>query len=52
MKDFFGKCDQIRTFLRKKSLMENLIFCTVLMDEDIEVMQEHSHSKVMEKLLN
>ena len=36
IKDFFGKCDQIRIFLRisshllKKSLMENLIFWAVL----------------------
>ena len=35
IKDFFTKCDQIRSFLRtwshlvKKSLMENLIFCAV-----------------------
>ena len=35
IKDFFRKCDQIRSFLRissrllKKSLMENLIFCAV-----------------------
>ena len=35
IKDFFSKCDQIRSFLRiashlqKKSLMENFIFCTV-----------------------
>ena len=34
-KDFFSKCDQIRSFLRnwshllKKSLMENFIFCAV-----------------------
>ena len=34
-KDFFNKCDQIRSFLRiwsyllKKSLMENFIFCAV-----------------------
>ena len=33
--DFFSKCDQIRSFLGiwsyllKKSLMENLIFCAV-----------------------
>ena len=33
IKDFFSKCDQIRSFLRiwshllKKSLMENFIFC-------------------------
>ena len=36
IKDFFSKCDQIRSFLRiwlhllKKSLMENVIFCAVL----------------------
>ena len=36
IKDFFSKCDQIRSFLRirshllKKSLMENFIFCTVV----------------------
>ena len=35
IKDFFTKCDQIRSFLRtwshlvKKSLMENLTFCAV-----------------------
>ena len=35
IKDFFSKCDQIRSKLRirshllKKSLMENFIFCTV-----------------------
>ena len=39
IKDFFGKRDQIRIFLRiwshlmKKSLMENFIFCTVLMSK-------------------
>ena len=36
IKDFFSKCDQIRSFLQiwshllKKPLMENLIFCAVL----------------------
>ena len=35
IKDFFSKCDQIRSFLRiwshllKQSLMENFIFCAV-----------------------
>ena len=35
IKDFFGKCDEIRSFLRiwshllKKFLMENFIFCAV-----------------------
>ena len=38
IKDFFSKCDQIRSFLRilshllKKSSMENFIFCAVLQD--------------------
>ena len=36
IKDFFSKCDQIRSFLRiwshllKKPLMENFSFCTVI----------------------
>ena len=36
IKDFFSKCDQIHSFLRiwsyllKKSLMENFIFCVML----------------------
>ena len=36
IKDYFSKCDQIRSFLRiwshllKKSLMENFIFCAVM----------------------
>ena len=36
IKDFFGKCEKIRSFLRicshliKKSLMENVIFCAVI----------------------
>ena len=32
IKDFFSKCDQIRSFLPhllKKSLMENVFFCAV-----------------------
>ena len=35
IKDFFSKCEQIRSFLRiwshllKKSVMENFIFCAV-----------------------
>ena len=35
IKDFFSKCDQIRSFLRissqllKKSLMKNFVFCAV-----------------------
>ena len=40
IKDFIGKCDQILSFLRiwsyllKKSLMENLIFCVVYVKEE------------------
>ena len=34
MKDFFSKCDQIRSFLRlhllNKSLLKSFIFCAVL----------------------
>ena len=36
IKDFFSKCDQIRSFLRiwshllKKSLMDKFIFCAVI----------------------
>ena len=38
IKNFFSKCDQIRSFLRiwshlqEKSLMENFIFCAVVVD--------------------
>ena len=42
IKDFFSKCDQIRrklwiwSYLLKKSLMENFIFCAVLCNfEDV-----------------
>ena len=41
IKDFFSKCDQIRKKLRiwshllKKSLMENCIFCAVLVVDKI-----------------
>ena len=39
IKDFFSKCDQIRSFPRiwshllKKRLMENYIFCAVPIDD-------------------
>ena len=42
IKDFFSKCDQIRSFLRiwshllKKSLRENFIFCAVCKRIDYE----------------
>ena len=48
-KDFFGKCDQICTILRiwsyllKKSLMENFIFCAVMSNiYDEEFLQKQS----------
>ena len=40
IKDFFSKCEQIRSFLRicshllKKSLMENFIFCAVTQNNE------------------
>ena len=45
IKDFFSKCDQIRRKLRicshllKKSLMENFIFCAVLVDHYIKTIK-------------
>ena len=41
IKDFFNKCDQIRSFLwiwshlLKKSLMENFIFCAVKSEQNV-----------------
>ena len=49
IKDFFSKCDQIRSFLRiwsslmKKSLMENVIFCAVLVAEVAEIFRFNIH---------
>ena len=48
VKDFFSKCDQFRSLLRiwsqllKKSLMENFIFCAVLI---FSFCLNHSHGK-------
>ena len=47
IKDFFSKCEQIRSFLRvwshlpKKSLMENVIFCAVI-EVDNEYPSKHN----------
>ena len=44
IKDFFSKCDQIRSFLQiwshllKKSLMENLIFCAVSLQYSVTIL--------------
>ena len=53
IKDFFSKCDQIRSFLRiwlhllKKSLMENFNFCTVniTMDNKLEKLRIKAETK-------
>ena len=42
IKDFFSKCDHIRSFLRiwshllKKSVMENFIFCALILNGTYE----------------
>ena len=52
IKDFFGKCDQIRSFLRiwlhllKKSLMENFDFCAVVHLEPCQAFMMELCSKV------
>ena len=48
IKDFFSKCNQIRSFrriwvhVRNKSLMENVIFCAVLETHQNSVEKEPS----------
>ena len=45
IKDFFSKCNQIRSFLPiwshlpKKSLMENFIFCVVLIADILQILK-------------
>ena len=53
IKDFFSKCDQIRrnlriwSHLRKKSLMENFIFCAViLLTQDIGLLVNNYTQKL------
>ena len=51
IKDFFSKCDQIRSFLRiwshllKKSSMENFIFCTVFVQLEILISETYTAEK-------
>ena len=50
IKDFFSKCDQIRSFLLQKSLMENFTFCAVL-GKGVLIMlsvnlQENTHAEM------
>ena len=60
IKDFYSKCDEIRSFLRiwsnllKKFLMENFIFCTVFACELCESFKdtffiEHLHHTHQQK---
>ena len=52
IKDFFSKCDQIRrklriwSHLRKKSLMENSIFCAVTYSKIVIHSQDHLQDQV------
>ena len=53
IKDFFSKCNQIRSFLRicshllKKSLMENFIFCAVLVGGAVYISScQHTEKKI------
>ena len=59
IKDFFSKCDQIRSFLRiwshlrKKSLIENFIFCAVtvynnrVVNERIGLGKDHETDSIL-----
>ena len=53
--DFFNKCDQIRSFLwiwprlLKKSLMENFIFCAVLVNPQQDYYQRKQRTKIYNK---
>ena len=55
IKDFFSKCDQIFSFLQiwsylqKKSLMENFIFCAVLYRGSKQKLEAFSESYFSEK---
>ena len=50
IKDFFSKCDQIRSLLRiwshvlKKSLMENFIFCAVKMTKEVDGLRYYTYN--------
>ena len=57
IKDFFSNCDQIRRNLRiwshlmKKSLMENFIFCAVLVVLNLLKSQPITFSKVLQNAI-
>ena len=53
IKDFFSKCDQIRSFLRiwshllKESVMENFIFCAVYDEKPADFCQNQVNSNLL-----
>ena len=57
-KDFFGKCDQIRSFLQiwshlmKKSLMVNFIFCAVMVILNGDIVNTRYYTQVLKFRLN
>ena len=57
IKDFFSKCDQIRSFqqiwshLLKKSLMENFIFCVVILNHLIITYYANMFTALFESLI-
>ena len=57
-KDFFGKCDQIRSFLQiwshlmKKSLMVNFIFCAVMVILNGDILNTSYYKQVVKFRLN
>ena len=58
IKDFFSKCDEIRSFLQiwshllKKFLMENLIFCAVPGDKQRNVADASPEPQPSSKMEN
>ena len=58
IKNFFGKCDQICNFLQiwshlmKKSLMENFIFCAVLILKILKAQTQKNPTSNLIKLLS
>ena len=53
IKDFFGKCDQIRKLhLLKKSLMENFIFCAELGEKEANLYSDKFSQPIREMFLS
>ena len=57
IKDFFSKCDQIRSFQRilshllKKSLMENFVFCAVVFELNTGILFPLESSETIDFLM-